>query len=184
MNTDLQMRIPSYKSEYLSRSAFKDKKPYVLNEVIIYNLRNYQRPIFYSEKYYKTTRLLCALFVTMTNLNAPIQIQPVVIPFALSPSLVGADHLIDYLTRSGQSLYISATKEIPYIFGEDNSIPALIKSVRYRSNESVWSDILDISVGFSAPNVPIFRNLLTHYGKINLAHIFSNAIADYIGQQN
>ena len=120
----------------------------------------------------------------MVNLNAPIQIQPVIIPFAIAPALVGADHPIDYSTQAGQSLYISATKELPYIFGEDNSILALLQAVRYRSNESGWSDILYISVGFSAPNVPIFRNLLMHYGKITLAHVRANATADYIGQQN
>ena len=106
------------------------------------------------------------------------------ISFALAPTFVGADHPIDYSTRAGQYLYISATKKLPYIFGKDNSIPALLQAVRDRSNEPGWSDILDISVGFSVPNVPIFRNLLTHYRKITLAHIRANATADYIGKQN
>ena len=99
----------------------------------------------------------------MANLNAIIQIQLVVIPFAFAPALVGDDHPIDYSTRSGQSLYISTTKGLPYIFGKDNSIHAPLQEVRDRSDKSGWSDILDISVGFSAPNVPIFSNMLTHY---------------------
>ena len=107
-----------------------------------------------------------------------------VIPFTLDPALVGAEHPIDYSTQAGQSLYIYATKELPYIFGKDNSIPDLLQAVRDLSNESRWSNIFNISVGFSAPNTTIFRNLLTHYGKITLDHVCANAIANYIGQQN
>ena len=44
--------------------------------------------------------------------------------------------------------------------------------------------MIDISIGFSAPNVPIFRNVLTYNDEITLTHVRDNATADYIGQQN
>ena len=69
-HTDLQMRIMSCKSEYLSQSDLEDQKPYVLYRVIIYNLSYYQHSILYSEQDLQNHRELMTTCGVRVLLNA------------------------------------------------------------------------------------------------------------------
>ena len=111
----------------------------------------------------------------------PAQQPPAV--FALAPALVGAanNEIIDYATRTGQSLYMAATKELSYIFdGKNASIPTFLQAVRDRSTSSGWDDIFQITIGNDANGNPINRDLLTQYGEITIENVNDNARQDYI----
>lgn len=111
--------------------------------------------------------------------------QAQVIPFALAPALVGADLPIDYSTRAGQALYSQVTTALAYTFeGPSSSLPAFLQSVMDRSTSAGWGDIFEITVGQDAEGADVFRNLLTQYGEITMAHVRENALADYIGQNS
>ena len=104
------------------------------------------------------------------------------IPFALAPALVGVDQPLDYSTRAGQTLYASATTELPYKFtGKQSSLPTFLEAIRDRATQTGWSDIFSITTGQDANNQPINKDLLTQYGEITLEQVRRDAANDYIG---
>ena len=104
--------------------------------------------------------------------------------FALAPALLDQDQPWDYSTRVGQTLYAQATAELPYTFeGKKSSLAAFLQAIRSRADQFGWHDIFDITVGQDANGNQQFRNLLMHYGEIELQNIRDDAVKDYIGQQ-
>lgn len=100
--------------------------------------------------------------------------------FAIAPALHGAEHPIDYSTRTGQNLYAQATAPLPYIFeGKNSSLPAFLQAVRDRSDASGWDDIFAITTN-DHQGEQVTRNLLTQYGEITLEDVRANAVTDYI----
>ena len=103
-------------------------------------------------------------------------------PFALTPALAGGQEPINYNNRTGQSLYSQATNTLTYLFtGKDSSLPAFLQAIRDRSDAAGWDDIFQITIDVAADGAEIQRNLLTHYGEINLDQVRENATEDYIG---
>ena len=104
-------------------------------------------------------------------------------PSAIAPALAGANNVIDYSTRAGQTLYAQATGKLPYIFqGKQSSLATFLQAVRDRSQTAGWDDIFTITIGQDNAGNDIDRNLITHYGEITLDNVRENAIQDYLGQ--
>ena len=104
--------------------------------------------------------------------------------FMLNPGSLNPNQVIDYSTRTGQSLYLQAIKALSCVFdGKTSTIAPFLHAVRDRSHSAGWTDIFDISVDTDSQGQAVFKNLLTEHGEITLENVTQNALDDYIGMQ-